>query len=170
MLLVPVGFIDTSWISRVFIYEWLFTCMPVCCCSLMMFYDWSESMCGECTCHHKTFLVRLCWHLAIKLYCRPVISKETVRNSWDILNAILRHKYLNHSHMAISREWSQYLQQRWLWLVSEWASPQYTINCFADISTQEACTVTQKLDLDQMSERSIRILKDTNMTKTHFLL
>ena len=35
------------------------------------------------------------------------------------------------------------------------------INCFTDISTQEACTVTQKLDLDQMSERSIRILKDT---------
>ena len=35
------------------------------------------------------------------------------------------------------------------------------INCFTDIKTQEACTVTQKLDLDQMSERSIRILKDT---------
>ena len=35
------------------------------------------------------------------------------------------------------------------------------INCFTDISTQEACTVTQKLDLHQMSERSIRILKDT---------
>ena len=40
-------------------------------------------------------------------------------------------------------------------------SPQYTIDCSADASTQEACTVTQKLDLDQMSERSIRILKDT---------
>ena len=35
------------------------------------------------------------------------------------------------------------------------------INCFTDISTREACTVTQKLDLDQMSERSICILKDT---------
>ena len=35
------------------------------------------------------------------------------------------------------------------------------INCFTDISTQETCTVTQKLDLDQMSERSIVILKDT---------
>ena len=37
------------------------------------------------------------------------------------------------------------------------------INCFTDISTQEACTVTQKLDLDQMSERSI-------LYNTHFLL
>ena len=35
---------------------------------------------------------------------------------------------------------------------------------FANISTQEACTVTQKLDLDQISERSICILKDTNIT------
>ena len=36
------------------------------------------------------------------------------------------------------------------------------INCFTDISTQEGCKVIQKLDLDQMSERSIRcILKDT---------
>ena len=35
------------------------------------------------------------------------------------------------------------------------------INCFTDISTQEACTVTQKLYLDQMPERSRRILKDT---------
>ena len=32
------------------------------------------------------------------------------------------------------------------------------ISCFTDVSTQEACTVTQKLDLDQMSERSIRIM------------
>ncbi len=38
------------------------------------------------------------------------------------------------------------------------------VYCFADIRTQEACTVTQKLDLDQISERSIRTLKDTNIT------
>ena len=45
------------------------------------------------------------------------------------------------------------------------------INCFTDISTQEACTVTQKLDLDQMSERSIRTLKDRYIYDyTHFLL
>ena len=45
------------------------------------------------------------------------------------------------------------------------------INCFTDISTQEACTVTQKLDLHQMSERSIRILKDTDIYGyTHLLL
>ena len=33
---------------------------------------------------------------------------------------------------------------------------------------RKPCTVTQNLDLDQMSERSIRTLKDTNIT--HFLL
>ena len=37
------------------------------------------------------------------------------------------------------------------------------ISCFTDISTQEGCRVTQKLDLDQMSERSI-------LYNTHFLL
>ena len=39
--------------------------------------------------------------------------------------------------------------------VCKWASPQYMIDCFANISTQEACMVTQKVDLDQMSEGSI---------------
>ena len=49
---------------------------------------------------------------------------------------------------------------------------QYTSDCFADISTREACTVTQKLDLDQMSDE----LKEHVYTevhtyeKTHFLL
>ena len=52
--------------------------------------------------------------------------------------------------------------------VCKWVSPQYTIDCFADINTQEACTVTRKLDLDQMSERSIRTLKDTDMIKLIF--
>ena len=47
-------------------------------------------------------------------------------------------------------------------IVCKWVCPQYTIDCFADIGTQEACTVTQKLDPDQMSE-STRTLKDTNM-------
>ena len=47
-------------------------------------------------------------------------------------------------------------------------SPQYTIDCSADASTQEACTVTQKLDLDQMSDRSIRILELKEQTR--FLL
>ena len=44
-------------------------------------------------------------------------------------------------------------------------------NCFANISTQEACIVTEKLDPDQMSEtseRSIRPLKDTNIIKLTF--
>ena len=44
-------------------------------------------------------------------------------------------------------------------------SLQYTIDCFANISSREACTITQKLDLDQMSERSIHTLKDTNVKK-----
>ena len=44
------------------------------------------------------------------------------------------------------------------------------MDCLADISTQEACRVTQKLDLDQMSERNIYIciLKDTKMIKLTF--
>ena len=50
-------------------------------------------------------------------------------------------------------------------------SPQNTIDCFADVSTQEACTVTQKRDLDQMSERSIRTLTEGHKDdQTHFLL
>ena len=47
------------------------------------------------------------------------------------------------------------------------------INCFTDISAQEGCRVTQKLDLDQMSDRSILILKDIYIyiyDYTHFLL
>ena len=40
-------------------------------------------------------------------------SKETVGNSWGILNAILGHKYQNHSNRVIySSEWSQRLQQK----------------------------------------------------------
>ena len=49
--------------------------------------------------------------------------------------------------------------------VCKWVNTQYRINCSANISSQEECTVTQKLDLDQMSESSIHILKDTNMIK-----
>ena len=32
---------------------------------IIVFHDWSD----ECTWHRKTFLVQLCWHLAIKLDC-----------------------------------------------------------------------------------------------------
>ena len=52
--------------------------------------------------------------------------------------------------------------------VCKWVSPQYWTDCFADISTPEACTVIQKLDLDQMPDRSIRTPKDTSMTKLKF--
>ena len=33
---------DASGIFHVFIYEWLFTRMFVCCCCNLMFYEWSE--------------------------------------------------------------------------------------------------------------------------------
>ena len=36
-------------------------------------------------------------------------------------------------------------------------------HCFANISTWKVCTITQKLDLDQMSEGST--LKNTNVVK-----
>ena len=52
--------------------------------------------------------------------------------------------------------------------VCTWVNPQYTIDRFADINTQKACTITRKLDLDQMSERIIRTLMDTNITKLAF--
>jgi len=43
-------------------------------------------------------------------------------------------------------------------------------DCFADISTRAACTVTQKLDLDQMCKWGMRSPKDTYMLETYFLL
>ena len=50
-------------------------------------------------------------------------------------------------------------------------SPQCTVNCFADISTWEVCIVTQKLALDQMSEKSIIMnTKGHKSDKSHFLL
>ena len=54
--------------------------------------------------------------------------------------------------------------------VCKLVSPQYTIDCFADISTREACKVTHKLDLDEIlaAERSTRTPKGTNMMKLTF--
>ena len=76
-----------------------------------------------------------------------VISKESVGNSSDILDANVDHKYQNHSNRVIASELNEHFQQKWLWItVCKWASPQHTINCFADISTLEACTVPRKLD------------------------
>ena len=50
--------------------------------------------------------------------------------------------------------------------VCKWVNDQF----FADTSTQEACTVTRKLDQDQnlMSERRIRIPKENYITKLTF--
>ena len=67
--------------------------------------------------------------------------QEMVGNSWDILNTILGHKYLqNHSNRVEANIYNK----------SDFDSTLYTINCFADVSTQEACMVTQKLNLDQI--------------------
>ena len=70
-----------------------------------------------------------------------IIIKEMVRNSWDILDAILGHKCRqNHSNRAKANICNK----------SDFDSTLYTIDCFADVSTQEACMVTQKLNLDQI--------------------
>ena len=34
--------------------------------------------CDECTWHHKTFLVQLYWHLAVKLYCIVLVSPSSM--------------------------------------------------------------------------------------------
>ena len=57
-----------------------------------------------------------CWapSLAVRL-----LSKEVIGHFWDILNAVLGHRsHQNHSNRLISSEWSQHLQQKWLWLQS----------------------------------------------------
>ena len=52
-----------------------------------------------------------------------VISKDTVWNSWDILNAILGHTYhQNHSNRVISSERSQHLQQHFDYSLGKWVS------------------------------------------------
>ena len=89
------------------------------------------------------------------------ISKETVRNSWDISNAMLGHKY-HQNHSNRSSEWSKHLQQKWLiQSVNGWVDQLFYWHQHSG-----SCMVTQKLDLDQMSERSIGILKDTYITLT----
>ena len=75
-----------------------------------------------------------------------MIQAETLGNPWDILNAILGHKYYqNHLDRVIiirSSEWSEHLQQKWL-IQSVNGRVLSTIDSFADISTREACTITQ---------------------------
>ena len=54
--------------------------------------------------------------------------------SWDILNAILCHRYHpNHSNRVIYSEWRQHNLEM----------GEYTIDLFADISTWETCTETR---------------------------
>ena len=50
-------------------------------------------MCDECAWHHKTLLLQLYWHLAIKLYCTYIhIPKYTRFNSFFITIIIARLK------------------------------------------------------------------------------
>ena len=72
----------------------------------------------------------------------------------------------HHHHRVISNEWSQNLQQTWVWLLSVngWVPAQYTIDRFADVSIREAYITSRS-----MSERRTRTLKDTSMIK-YFLL
>ena len=79
-----------------------------------------------------------------------VIFKETVGTSWDILYAILGHKYHeNHSNRAIQNlaKKKPTFAAKVTDSACKWVSPRYTIDCFTDIS--EACAITQELDLDQ---------------------
>ena len=87
-----------------------------------------------------------------------VISKETVKNSWDISGAILGHKY-HQNHSNRSSEWNQHLQQKWLiQSVNGWVDQLFYWH--QDWGSYMFYW-PQKSDLDQMSERSICIWKDT---------
>ena len=77
----------------------------------------------------------------------------------------LCHHHLHCYYHCVCRERESW--QKWLWLLCKWVST-HTIDCFADVSTQEACTVTEKLGLDQTSERSIRTLTDAKYYKLTF--
>ena len=67
----------------------------------------------------STFFTCTEWNVNVHLLELMAISNEMVRNSWDILNAILGHiHHQNHSNRVIYSEWSQHLQQKWLWLQS----------------------------------------------------
>ena len=86
-----------------------------------------------------------------KIWKSSVIFTAAVGNSWEILNAILGHKYhSNQSNGFISNEWSHNLQQKWVLLQS--------VNGELSVHDQLFCrhqhwwslySVTRKLDLDQ---------------------
>ena len=61
----------------------LLTRMFICSCCNLLFNEalWLEWMCDECTWHHKTFLVQLYWHLAIKLYYDRYWSLKWIANA-----------------------------------------------------------------------------------------
>ena len=71
--------ICTAW--RQWDFSWLYLSMndflPGCLFAVVVIYvSWLVQMCDECTWHHKTFLVQLYWHLAIKLYCNLDFSLD----------------------------------------------------------------------------------------------
>ena len=81
-------------------------------------------------------------HCVSQIWKSSVMSQEAAGNSWDILNAILGHKYnSDHSNGFICNEWSLNLQQKWVLLQSvKGELSVHDPNCFVDISTEEACT------------------------------
>ena len=101
-------------------------------------------------CHWKwiRFLAANFIQWQVNMHCPflMVISKEAVGNSTDTLNAILGHRYhLSHSNRIMSSEWSQHLQQRWVWLqfvrVKQWVSTRSlvcrhqhsgSVHCFSE--------------------------------------
>ena len=93
-----------------------------------------------------------------------------VGNSWDILNAILGHKYhSNQSNGFISNEWSQNLQQKWVLLQS--------VNGELSVHDQLFCRhqhwgglhgVTRKLDLDQTAMTHKHTERHNWCDTTHF--
>ena len=89
-----------------------------------------------------------------------VMSKVTVRNSGDIFKpvwATINRMTQIGSYLANE---ANICNKSDLITVCKWVGPQYTIDCFADFSAQEARTVTQKLDLDQMSNLKEHIHTD----------
>ena len=99
---------------------------------------------------------------------------ETVGQSWDILIAILGHKYqitqtgpylVNEANICKKSDFD-YTYTSYSLQMGE-SSVHDRLFC----QHREACTVTQKLDLDQMSERGIRMIRTlmvTNMIKLTF--
>ena len=94
---------------------------------------------------------------------------EAVRNSWNILNAILGHIYhSNQSNGFISNEWIQNLQKKWVLLQSVKGEFSVHDQLFCRHQHRGSLhSVTRKLDLDQTS-MAHKHTKRHKCDKTHF--